>query len=565
MRLLGLLAQGSALRLATTILASVLGGVAELSATVCVLESFRTGSVLWWQFAVIAVLAVLIGRYSRASVNKLVGAVGHPHAAAVGQIRAPCAIAGARADRRGAAAGRLHQRSRQRRFGGPQSRVAVGQFRDSGGLSGLYRMAFARDNAGHGLLCAVCVGGAVILRKLERRHRHSGREAWDRVVRVFGMVLEGAKQLKLNRSLARLVLLSFEHRVREQQQSAGTRGRYSDLVATWSHAMFYVILGVAVFGPFGNAQLRLEFGVLALLQIRRPLRSLITDSGALADASVGFQRIAAIGLKLSGDETARSGAARGGARYTPPASQYWRALNLRMVQFRYGGGNRKDNFALGPLEMTFRPGELIFIAGANGSGKTTLVKVLTGLYPPTSGDIRFDGAAVDEGNIHWYRANFAVVFADFCLFEGVGDLPADRLGPQAEQLAVRLELNRRSLAALASSGGSTALSSGERRRIALLKAVLENRPILVFDEWTADQDHRYKDFFYREFLPKMRDSGKLVIAVTHDEEYFPLADRVLWLERGETPTWREPSSFLKAEEVIPNSRQPGAEAAAIDK
>lgn len=565
MRLLGLLAQGSALRLATTILASVLGGVAELSATVCVLESFRTGSVLWWQFAVIAVLAVLIGRYARASVNKLsaqsvirmrrrlVESVLHVPLLELERIGEARLLVAFTSDLVNVASAVRNLASLS-----ASSAILVACLAYIGWLSPKIMLVTA-------VLCAVCVGGAVILRKLERRHRHSGREAWDRVVRVFGMVLEGAKQLKLNRSLARLVLLSFEHRVREQQQSAGTRGRYSDLVATWSHAMFYVILGVAVFGPFGNAQLRLEFGVLALLQIRRPLRSLITDSGALADASVGFQRIAAIGLRLSGDETARSGAARGGARYTPPASQYWRALNLRMVQFRYGGGNRKDNFALGPLEMTFRPGELIFIAGANGSGKTTLVKVLTGLYPPTSGDIRFDGAAVDEGNIHWYRANFAVVFADFCLFEGVGDLPADRLGPQAEQLAVRLELNRRSLAALASSGGSTALSSGERRRIALLKAVLENRPILVFDEWTADQDHRYKDFFYREFLPKMRDSGKLVIAVTHDEEYFPLADRVLWLERGETPTWREPSSFLKAEEVIPNSRQPGAEAAAIDK
>ena len=561
MRLLGLLAQVSALRLATAILTSVLSGFAELGATVCVLESFRSGAVLWWQFVSVAVFSVVIGRYSRASVSRLasqsivrmrrrlVRSVLHVpllDLERIGLTRLLIAFTGDLAS--------VASAVRNLASLSANSAILVACLAYIGWIAPKIMLVTA-------LLCATCIGGAVVLRRLERRHRHSGREAWDRVVRVFGMVLEGVKQLKLNRPLARLVLLSFEHRVREQQQSASTRTRYSDLIATWIQAMFYLILGIAVFGPFGNAQLKLEFGVLALLQIRRPLRSLIVDSSALADASVAFQRITEIGLKLSGDDSVREG-----PRHAPPVPRHWRSLHLRAVQFRYGGGRRKDDFALGPLEMKLRPGELIFIAGANGSGKTTLVKVLTGLYPPTSGTIRFDGAAVDERNIHWYRSNFAVVFADFCLFEGVADLQPDGLGHQAEQLAVRLKLNRRVLAALGSSGDWTALSSGERRRIALLKAVLENRPILVFDEWAADQDHRYKDFFYGEFLPKMRDSGKLVVAISHDERYFHTADRVLWLERGEAPAWREPSSFLTAEEVIPNSPEPGAETAtATDK
>lgn len=561
MRLVGLLAQGSALRLTTAILASVLSGVAELSVTVCVLELFRTGKVLWWQFLAIAVFALAMSRVSRSAVSKLssqsvtrmrrrlVRSVLHVPLLELERIGLTRLLVAFTGDLINVASAVRNIASLS-----ASSAILLGCLAYIGWIAPQIMLVTA-------LLCAVCIAGAVVLRRLEKRHRHSGREAWDRVVHVFGMVLEGAKQLKLNRPLARLVLLSFEHRVREHQQSAGSRSRYSDLVAAWIQAMFYLILGVAVFGPFGNAQLKLEFGVLALLQIRRPLRSLIVDSGALSDASVAFQRITEIGLKLSGDD-----GAPGGARNTPPLPQHWRALNLRMVHFRYGAGKRKDNFVLGPLDMTFRPGELVFVAGANGSGKTTLVKILTGLYPPTSGAVRFDNTAVDESNIHWYRSNFAVVFADFCLFEGVGDLPPDGLGQQAEQLAVRLRLDRKAIAALASSATASKLSSGERRRIALLKAVIENRPILVFDEWAADQDHRYKDFFYGEFLPKMRNSGKLVIAVTHDDGYFHLADRVLWLERGQTPTWREPSSFLKAKEVIPNLHEPGAEpATAIDK
>jgi len=561
MELIGLLAQVSALRLAMAILASVLGGIAELGAIVCVLESFRTGAVLWWQFAGVAMFSVLIGRYSRESVSKLaaqsivrmrrrlVRSVLHVPLLDLERIGLTRLLVAFTGDLVNVASAVRNLASLS-----ANSAILLACLAYLGWLSPPIMLVTA-------LLCLVCIGGAVVLRRLERAHRHSGREAWDRVVRVYGMVLDGVKQLKLNRPLARLVLQSFEHRMREQQESSSTRSRYSDLVATWIQAMFYVILGTAVFGPFGNAQLKLEFGLLVLLQIRRPLRSLVADSSAIADASVAFQRISELGLRLAEDDSVRDG-----PRRAPPTLGGWSGLNLKGVLFRYGGGNRKDNFVVGPLEITLRPGELVFIGGGNGGGKTTLIKVLTGLYPPTSGAIRFDGVAVDERNIHWYRSKFAVVFADFCLFEGVADLQPDALDPQAEQLAVRLKLSRWMLAAPESSGERTALSSGERRRIALLKAVLENRPILVFDEWAADQDHHYKDFFYEEFLPKMRDSGKLVIAISDDERYFHLADRVLWIERGEAPTWRSPSSFGKAEEILAGPRDPGAETApAIDE
>ena len=141
----------------------------------------------------------------------------------------------------------------------------------------------------------------------------------------------------------------------------------------------------------------------------------------------------------------------------------------------------------------------------------------------------------------------------------MADLKPEDIGRQAEALAVRLKISRRMIAAPDASGNRAMLSSGERRRIALFKAVLENRPILVFDRWAADQDRRYKDFFDEEFLPLMRDFGKLVIAVSHDEQYFHHADRVLWLERGEPPAWRAPSSFGTAAALRPDLGEPDAQ------
>ena len=196
---------------------------------------------------------------------------------------------------------------------------------------------------------------------------------------------------------------------------------------------------------------------------------------------------------------------------------------------------------MGPLDLTLRPGEIVFVAGGNGSGKTTFAKILTGLYPPSSGSIRLDDTIIEDDGVRRFRSKFSVVFADFCLFEGVADLRPQQVAKEAERLAVRLKLEQWMLSTTESSGAT--LSSGERRRLALLMALLEDRPILVFDEWAADQDPRYKDLFYKEILPRIRDSGKLVVVISHDERYFGTADRVLWLERGKLPVWRTPASF----------------------
>ena len=303
--------------------------------------------------------------------------------------------------------------------------------------------------------------------------------------------------------------------------------------------MFYVILGTAVFGPYGaEASLRLGFGLLIVLQLRRPLRALIADSAAFSDALVAFERLSELGLTLTEHHREQDDSQRAQA-----LSRDWRNLDLKGVHFRYGDESSNEGFNLGPMEMTLRRGEVVFVVGGNGSGKTTLAKVLTGLYTPTSGTIQLDGINIDLNNMHWYRRIFAVVFSDFCLFEGVADLQPDDLGSVVNWLTTRLKLSRQMLMGPALHNHSTPLTSGERGRIALLRAVIEDRSVFVFDEWAADQDHGYKDFFYQEFLPRLRGARKLVVVISDDERYFHMADRILWLERGEPPVWRSPSSF----------------------
>jgi putative ATP-binding cassette transporter len=79
---------------------------------------------------------------------------------------------------------------------------------------------------------------------------------------------------------------------------------------------------------------------------------------------------------------------------------------------------------------------------------------------------------------------------------------------------------------------TTALSSGQRRRLALLVVLLEDRPLCIFDEWAADQDPAFKRTFYYQILPALRAKQKAVVVISHDDRYFDVADRILVLEDG---------------------------------
>jgi putative pyoverdin transport system ATP-binding/permease protein len=538
MQLIRLLSRISVVMLVTAILASVLSGVAAMGALICVFESLRSGSILWWQFALVAAFAILIREFARVTLarlatksvlrlrRRLVRSVLHVPLLDLERIGSARLLVAFTSDLNGVAAA---------------VRSLVSLFSSSAFLVALvaYLAWLSADRAGvTTILLLVCIAGAVLARRFETQQRAAAREAWDRVVHVYNMLLDGVKQLKLNRQLARHVLRSFEDRVHDQMQTGARRSRSFDFVGNWVQIMFYVILGTAVFGPFGDTDLLRRgygYGLLALLHIRGPLASLIADSRIFTDASVALQRITELGVTLSEDQESDT------ARHIPTSAAPWRSLTLQDVVFRYQSESSSDLFTLGPLDLTLRPGEIVFVAGGNGSGKTTFAKILTGLYPPSSGSIRLDDTIIEDDGVRRFRSKFSVVFADFCLFEGVADLRPQQVAKEAERLAVRLKLEQWMLSTTESSGAT--LSSGERRRLALLMALLEDRPILVFDEWAADQDPRYKDLFYKEILPRIRDSGKLVVVISHDERYFGTADRVLWLERGKLPVWRTPASF----------------------
>lgn len=79
---------------------------------------------------------------------------------------------------------------------------------------------------------------------------------------------------------------------------------------------------------------------------------------------------------------------------------------------------------------------------------------------------------------------------------------------------------------------TTDLSTGQRKRLALINAWLEERPVLVFDEWAADQDPTFRRIFYTELLPELKRLGKTIIVISHDDRYFDVADRLVRMAAG---------------------------------
>jgi putative pyoverdin transport system ATP-binding/permease protein len=190
----------------------------------------------------------------------------------------------------------------------------------------------------------------------------------------------------------------------------------------------------------------------------------------------------------------------------------------------------RPSFSLEPLNFQLSKGELVFITGGNGSGKSTFLKVLAGLYPPAHGSIAVNGVVVGHDNRQSYRNLFANVFSDFHLFDriyGIKEVDSDRV----RELLELTDLSQKT-SIVDHQITSLSLSSGQRKRLALVLSILEDKPILLFDEWAAEQDPPFRRKFYREILPWLKQQEKTVVAVTHDDDHYDVADRVLKMQFG---------------------------------
>ncbi|HEX5656683.1 MAG TPA: cyclic peptide export ABC transporter [Polyangiales bacterium] len=377
-------------------------------------------------------------------------------------------------------------------------------------------------------LLAMALGGAIFSLH-ERRAAssfRSAREVSDTLFAHFRALTGGIKELKLSRARGEGFL--------ERMLGSSVRAYERDFVAGmtvyswatgWGSLLFYVVMGVTVFALPSWAGMRVQdvaSASLTLLYLMAPFALLMEILPSLGRASVAVAKWRELGLSLEA-EPALTGAAL-------PAS--WRSIDLIGVTHSYQRERESGVFQLGPIDLTLRPGELVFLVGGNGSGKTTLSLLLLGLYVPEAGQILVDGTPIDDANRAFYRELFSVVFGEYHVFEALLGLEDAELRERAEHYLRRLKLDHR-IRVQGAQLKVDGLSMGQRKRLALLAAALDDRSFYVFDEWASDQDPESRRFFYTELLPELRARGKAVLVITHDDQYFGLADRLLRMDYGQ--------------------------------
>jgi putative ATP-binding cassette transporter len=201
-------------------------------------------------------------------------------------------------------------------------------------------------------------------------------------------------------------------------------------------------------------------------------------------------------------------------------------LELVDVEYRYN--DESSRFSVGPANYRFRSGEVVFITGGNGSGKSTIARIICGLYKPMGGEVRLNGKPVDNLKL---SELCSAIFSDYHLF---GKMYGIDSRAKQEIIRERLDVLQLSDKTTIDDGvfSTMRLSTGQRKRIALLVSYLEDKPICLFDEWAADQDPEFRAFFYDVLLPELKERNKCVIVISHDNHYFHVADRIIRMESG---------------------------------
>ncbi|HEX4966665.1 MAG TPA: cyclic peptide export ABC transporter [Thermoanaerobaculia bacterium] len=368
------------------------------------------------------------------------------------------------------------------------------------------------------------------------------RQSWDALFRHFRGLTEGAKELKLHRPRRQSFFTDLLEKSSQERLEHSVRGSNLYAVASsWSQLIFFVLLGLLLFGVSSFVHVRTDVltgYTLSILYILTPIEVILNVLPHLARAQVAIQAVESLGVSLADTREPEAAAELGTAS--------WQRLELAGVTHNYRREG-EESFLLGPVDLTLRRGELVFLVGGNGSGKTTLAKLLVGLYAPQSGEVRLDGKLLDASNLESYRALFSVVFSDFYLFESLLGLESPNLDDRAREYLTGLQLAHK-LQVKDGKLSTLALSQGQRKRLALLTAYLEDRPIYLFDEWAADQDPLFKELFYRKLLPDLKRRDKTVIVISHDDGYYSVADRIVKLSDGkvESDTELSPAPAVAA-------------------
>ena len=355
------------------------------------------------------------------------------------------------------------------------------------------------------------------------------RDDQDCLYKNVDAIVNGVKELQLNkRRRKRFLDLSLTSSAKKLRDNHERAFYFWTISNEWGNLIIFLMIGLILYlatsGISGNREILIGYAIIIVF-LRGHVSALLSTFPDVSAGNAALRKISM--LELAPVEQKQSEDSE-----IPPLMSTWNTLEIEHVHYEYSNGT-DYSFTLGPVSFQIRQGEIMFLVGGNGSGKSTLAKILCGLYVPQNGTQSLGNKKITTQNREWYRNHFCAVFPDFYLFNEV----LDNIGKPGDDGTALRYLRRLRLDTKVQTRNSrltnTDLSQGQRKRLALLAAYMEDRPIYLFDEWAADQDPSFKEVFYRELLVDLKARGKTVIVITHDDRYFDVADRVLKLDEGQ--------------------------------
>ena len=355
----------------------------------------------------------------------------------------------------------------------------------------------------------------ILQRKMQFEHTRL-REKVDGLSGNTHHLIEGLKELKVDSVLRRQFFMKDSNpKIYAYHTQQAIASRYDQLAITLSWLVFYAVLASAVLllslEDIGDG---IAF-ILPLLMLFGPITMVVTNMSTIYSAKAALNRL----VKIQTDES---------EHYFEENIDVT-SIELNEIKYQYGEG-----FALGSIDYLFRQGEVVFITGGNGSGKSSLLKLLTGLYTPSSGSVMVNGKNVLSSSqfLKNYQASLSVIYQVPHIFSNVFTVDlvkqCERFEYFSEVLGLKENLDIKDNVIC----NAETLSYGQKKRLRLLLALLEDRAVYIFDEWAADQDPYFREVFYTEILGYLKSHKKCVIAVTHDDAYFDKADRLIKLDAG---------------------------------
>ncbi|UXI66209.1 cyclic peptide export ABC transporter [Tahibacter amnicola] len=361
---------------------------------------------------------------------------------------------------------------------------------------------------------------------IANKYFHRSRQRIDLLQEAIQGLIAGAKELKLDADKRERyfadVLMENEYAVLAADKTGNTVMR---LAANYGDMISFFVIGVIAYVFINYHAItpsELTGVVMAMLYITTPIAVVIGTVPSVVMAKISLNKVNGIMRSIP----AESYPARRGGEL--PA---WTELRVRNLCYQHRGSKDEAGFQVGPIDLTIRRGEVTFIVGGNGSGKSTLSKLLTLHYAAASGEILFGDQRLTDENFAAYRQRICSIYSDYYLFDRLlCEAKPDEAARIKEYMAL-LKLEGK-LVIEARQFSTTALSDGQRKRLALLAALLEDKDLYLFDEWAADQDPSFKEVFYRRIVHELKARGKAVIVISHDDRFFDEADRLIYMDQG---------------------------------